>query len=154
MQRAFFIKPLGDLPVQIPNFEQCKSCKPLGPAAFCYVEDSRGQTEIHFSFLSGKNTITAPAIPIIVNITDQLKLKSKNAFSPYPIIKRIATKSNAMPFNCFFIGMDPPVNSDFVCFRIPQILPFVNHPPTFCAGNGNVTKSKKIDKTLDKLRHM
>ena len=61
------------------------------------------QMTISQFLLSGKKVNITPAIPKITNTTDHLRLKSNNGSLPYPIIKSILTKSNAIPCSCFFI---------------------------------------------------
>ena len=48
-------------------------------------------------FLLGKNTITAPIIPMIEKSKDHLKDRSKKAVLPYPNINIIETNIRAIP---------------------------------------------------------
>ena len=78
-------------------------------------------------FLSGKNVIITPVMPITEKIKAHLKLKSKKATLPYPNISRILTKINAIPCSCLFIQSHSFVKFKFVDFILLQNYEQFNH---------------------------
>ena len=73
----------------------------MGPAAIG-PEKSAAQGKRSHDFLSGKNVITTPTMPVTEKTKDHLSEKSKRGAFPNPSINRILSRINAIPCSCFF----------------------------------------------------